>query len=141
MLLLPLGELHLLGVPEALGRQDHGRILDLHVIASGATASDQAPDLALEAGAAAKKALDDSGYQFGDLTKGAIKGFEETIRDATGNDECESLLSAFASLAAALLRCCRRSPFSASVLRLILMLITVCATLACQPLPANRQVR
>ena len=89
---------------------------------------------AVEAGAAAKKALDDSGYQFGDLTKGAIKGFEETIRDATGNDECESLLSAFASLAAALLRCCRRSPFSASVLRLILMLITVCATLACATL-------
>ena len=43
---------------------------------------------AVEAGAAAKKALDDSGYQFGDLTKGAIKGFEETVRDATGNDDC-----------------------------------------------------
>lgn len=42
---------------------------------------------AVEAGAAAKKALDDSGYQFGDLTKGAIKGFEEKVREATGNDE------------------------------------------------------
>ena len=42
---------------------------------------------AVEAGAAAKKVIDDSGYQFGDLTKGAIKGFEETVRDATGNEE------------------------------------------------------
>ena len=42
---------------------------------------------AVEAGAAAKKVLDDSGYQFGDLTKGAIKGFEQTVREATGNDE------------------------------------------------------
>ena len=42
---------------------------------------------AVEAGAAAKKVLDESGYQFGDLTKGAIKGFEQTVRDATGNDE------------------------------------------------------
>ena len=42
---------------------------------------------AVEAGAAAKKVLDDSDYQFGDLTKGAIKGFEETVRDATGNEE------------------------------------------------------
>ena len=32
---------------------------------------------AIEAGAAAKKVLDDSGYQFGDLTKGAIKSWEE----------------------------------------------------------------
>ena len=43
---------------------------------------------AVEAGAAAKKVLDDSGYQFGDLTKGAIKGFEATVREATGNDDC-----------------------------------------------------
>lgn len=42
---------------------------------------------AIEAGAAAKKVLDDSGYQFGDLTKGAIKGWEEIVRDASGNDE------------------------------------------------------
>ena len=42
---------------------------------------------AVEAGAAAKKVLDDSGYQFGDLTKGAIKGWEEIVRDASGNDE------------------------------------------------------
>lgn len=41
---------------------------------------------AVEAGAAAKQALDDSGYQFGDVTKGAIKGFEETVRAATGNE-------------------------------------------------------
>ena len=45
---------------------------------------------AIEAGAAAKKVLDDSGYQFGDLTKGAIKSWEEMcasallpIRDST----------------------------------------------------------
>lgn len=25
--------------------------------------------------------------QFGDLTKGAVKGFEEVVRDATGNEE------------------------------------------------------
>ncbi|EOD38792.1 hypothetical protein EMIHUDRAFT_440037 [Emiliania huxleyi CCMP1516] len=42
---------------------------------------------AVEAGAAAKKVLDDSGYQFGDLTKGAIKGFEGQVRSATGNEE------------------------------------------------------
>ena len=42
---------------------------------------------AVEAGAAAKQVLDDSGYQFGDLTKGAVKGFEQTVRDATGNEE------------------------------------------------------
>ena len=42
---------------------------------------------ALEAGAAARKVIDDSGYQFGDITKGAIKGFEETVRDVTGNEE------------------------------------------------------
>jgi len=42
---------------------------------------------AVEAGAAAKKVIDDSGYQFGDLTKGAVKGFEEVVRDATGNEE------------------------------------------------------
>ena len=43
---------------------------------------------AVEAGAAAKKALDDSGYQFGDITKGAVKSFEETVREATGNEDC-----------------------------------------------------
>uniref|UniRef100_A0A7S3B590 Uncharacterized protein n=1 Tax=Haptolina ericina TaxID=156174 RepID=A0A7S3B590_9EUKA len=48
------------------------------VITAGGTAA--------EAGAAAKQVIDDSGYQFGDLTKGAIKGFEETVRDATGNE-------------------------------------------------------
>jgi hypothetical protein len=42
---------------------------------------------AVEAGAAAKTVLDESGYQFGDLTKGAIKGFENTVREATGNDD------------------------------------------------------
>uniref|UniRef100_A0A7S0EUG5 Uncharacterized protein n=1 Tax=Phaeocystis antarctica TaxID=33657 RepID=A0A7S0EUG5_9EUKA len=42
---------------------------------------------AAEAGAAAKKALDDSGYEFGDLTKGAIKGFEGMVQDATGKDD------------------------------------------------------
>jgi len=42
---------------------------------------------AVEAGAAAKKVLDDSGYQFGDLTRGAIKGLEEIVRDQTGNEE------------------------------------------------------
>jgi len=42
---------------------------------------------AVEAGAAAKQALDDSGYQFGDITKGAVKGFEEKVREATGNEE------------------------------------------------------
>ena len=43
---------------------------------------------AVEAGAAAKKALDDSGYQFGDITKGAVKSFEQAVRDSTGNEEC-----------------------------------------------------
>ena len=43
---------------------------------------------AAEAGAAARKVLDDSGYQFGDITKGVVKGFEATVREATGNDEC-----------------------------------------------------
>ena len=43
---------------------------------------------AVEAGAAAQQALDDSGYQFGDITKGAVKGFEEKVREATGNEEC-----------------------------------------------------
>lgn len=42
---------------------------------------------AIEAGAAAKKVLDDSGYQFGDLTKGAIKSWEEIVRETTGNDD------------------------------------------------------
>jgi len=42
---------------------------------------------AAEAGAAARKVIDDSGYQFGDLTKGAIKGFEGAVRDATGSDD------------------------------------------------------
>jgi len=42
---------------------------------------------AIEAGAAAKAVLDDSGYEFGDLTRGAIKGWEEIVRDATGNEE------------------------------------------------------
>lgn len=79
----------------------------------------EAGGTAVEAGAAAKKALDDSGCalpsslvtlplpscylrnrnwhstrtladQFGDLTKGAVKGFEETVREATGNEECEA---------------------------------------------------
>ena len=39
-----------------------------------------------EAGAAAKQVLDDSGYQFGDITKGAIRGLEQSVRDATGNE-------------------------------------------------------
>ena len=30
---------------------------------------------------------DNDEYQFGDLTKGAIKGFEEKMREATGNEE------------------------------------------------------
>ena len=34
-----------------------------------------------------RSVIDDSGYQFGDITKGAIKGFEETVRDVTGNEE------------------------------------------------------
>ena len=42
---------------------------------------------AAEAGAAAKKALDDSGYEFGDFTKAGIRTFEEGVRSATGNDE------------------------------------------------------
>mmetsp|Transcript_19362 Transcript_19362/g.48721 ORF Transcript_19362/g.48721 Transcript_19362/m.48721 type:complete len:185 (+) Transcript_19362:19-573(+) len=42
---------------------------------------------AIEAGAAAKKVLDDSGYQFGDITKGAIKGFEGVVQEATGNED------------------------------------------------------
>jgi len=41
---------------------------------------------AVEAGAAAKQVLDDSGYQFGDLTRGAIKGWEESVREQTGDD-------------------------------------------------------
>eukprot|EP00322_Chrysochromulina_rotalis_P020377 CAMPEP_0115849908 /NCGR_PEP_ID=MMETSP0287-20121206/11693_1 /TAXON_ID=412157 /ORGANISM="Chrysochromulina rotalis, Strain UIO044" /LENGTH=181 /DNA_ID=CAMNT_0003303893 /DNA_START=24 /DNA_END=569 /DNA_ORIENTATION=+ len=49
------------------------------VIAAGGTAA--------EAGAAARKAIDDSGYQFGDFTKAGIKGFEGAVRDATGNEE------------------------------------------------------
>ena len=40
-----------------------------------------------EAGAAAKKAIDDSGYEFGDFTRSAIKGFEGAVRDTTGNKE------------------------------------------------------
>jgi len=47
----------------------------------------EAGGTAVEAGAAAKQALDESGYQFGDLTKGAIKGFEEKVREATGNED------------------------------------------------------
>ena len=42
---------------------------------------------AIEAGAAAKQVLDDSGYQFGDLTRGAIKGWEEIVREQTGNED------------------------------------------------------
>ena len=42
---------------------------------------------AAEAGAAAKKVIDDSGYEFGDFTRGAIKGFEGAVREATGNKE------------------------------------------------------
>ena len=41
---------------------------------------------AIEAGGAAKKVLDDSGYQFGDLTKGAIKGWEDIVREASGDE-------------------------------------------------------
>ena len=44
---------------------------------------------AIEAGDAVKKALDDSGYQFGDLTKGAVKGFEGAMAEVTGNEDCE----------------------------------------------------
>ena len=40
-----------------------------------------------EAGAAAKKVINDSGYEFGDLTRGAIKGFEGAVRETTGNKE------------------------------------------------------
>lgn len=50
------------------------------VIAAGGTAA--------EAGAAARKAIDDSGYQFGDFTKAGIKGFEGVVREATGDDDC-----------------------------------------------------
>jgi len=49
------------------------------VISAGGTAT--------EAGAAARKAIDDSGYQFGDFTKAGIKGFEGAVREATGNEE------------------------------------------------------
>ena len=68
-------------------------------------------NILLSRGWSAKKVLDDSGYQaralqsfsaalsriattpklpppqFGDLTKGAIKGFEGQVRSATGNEE------------------------------------------------------
>jgi len=53
---------------------------------AAASAVIDAGGTAAEAGAAAKQALDDSGYQFGDITKSAVKGFEQTVRDATGND-------------------------------------------------------
>lgn len=54
---------------------------------------------AVEAGAAAKKVLDDSGYQFGDITKGAISNFEQTVRDATGNEDYKCTPSCSCSLA------------------------------------------
>ena len=44
----------------------------------------QGPEDAQEAG---KKGIDDSGYEFGDFTRGAIKGFEGAVREATGNKE------------------------------------------------------
>jgi hypothetical protein len=43
---------------------------------------------AAEAGVAARQALDDSGYQFGDITKAGIRSFESVVQDATGNEEC-----------------------------------------------------
>jgi len=42
---------------------------------------------AAEAGVAARQALDDSGYQFGDITKAGIRGFEGVVQDVTGNDD------------------------------------------------------
>ena len=54
---------------------------------AAASAVIEAGGSAVEAGAAARKVLDESGYEFGDVTKGAIKGFEETMKDATGNED------------------------------------------------------
>jgi len=47
----------------------------------------EAGGTAAEAGAAARKVVDDSGYEFGDLTRGAVKGFEGAVREATGNED------------------------------------------------------
>jgi len=47
----------------------------------------EAGGTAVEAGAAAKKVLDDSGYEFGDFTKGAVEGFEEKMKSATGDED------------------------------------------------------
>merc|ERR1712113_438461 len=62
--------------------------LDVDAVVDTATT---AASTTIAAGAAAKQALDDSGYQFGDISKGIAKkmtgSVEQTVRDATGSED------------------------------------------------------